>query len=85
MGGSVEAHAERLDELRAGYRITGCKKRDVMPQANKLLRQPGHHALSSAVEFRRDAFGKRSNLSYAHGLTNVKGRYNHSTQQNNSV
>jgi hypothetical protein len=33
----------------------------------------------------RDTFGKRSDLSYAHGLTNPKRRYNPSTQQNNSV
>ena len=43
-----------------------------MPQANKLLGLPGYHALRPAIEFRRNAFGKRGNLSYAHGLPPLK-------------
>jgi hypothetical protein len=70
-----------LDRSRAGCGSSTARLyRDRWPSPGRWV-----SLLATTREFWRDTFGKRSDLSYAHGLTNPKRRYNPSTQQNNSV
>jgi hypothetical protein len=62
----TERHIRARHELRGGDRISAGKKRDVMALGDQFFGEIGNNALGSPIEFGRNTFSERCDLSDLH-------------------